>query len=141
MNDSILEISEYLGEGYQPLIDYGAWRVAMLRYMDSLQAGRLDSMERHTQTDEVFVLLDGEGTLIVGGNAPQVEAISLQVMQPGKLYNVKRNAWHTVCLSPQASVLLVENRDTGAHNSEYASLSLEQQRALLEKLAQGVTQS
>jgi mannose-6-phosphate isomerase-like protein (cupin superfamily) len=136
MDESILEIGEYDGEGYQPLVDFGDWRVAMLRYMDKLQAERLDSMERHTQTDEVFVLLDGEGTLVLGGNAPQVECLSLQVMQPGKVYNVKRNAWHTVCLSRGASLLLVENRDTGAHNSEFASLSPAQRQALLEKLNQ-----
>ena len=29
----------------------------------------------------------------------------------GKVYNVRRNAWHTLSLSQDAPVLIVENRD------------------------------
>ena len=38
-------------------------------------------------------------------------------MEAGKIYNVRRNTWHTVLLSREASVLIVENRDTGEANS------------------------
>jgi ureidoglycolate hydrolase len=133
MDETLLEIRDYHGEGYQPLIDYGEWRVAILRFLEGLQPERIDSMERHTGTDEVFVLLSGQGVLILGGNGAQVDCIDSQVMEPGKIYNVKCNAWHTILLSRDASVLLVENRDTGKHNSEYAPLSQEQRRLIQEK--------
>ena len=125
MDEALLEIRDYDGDGYQPLIDYGAWRVAFLRYLDALQPDRIDSMERHTETDEVFVLLNGRGMLIMGGNQAQVGEIHSQVMECGKVYNVKRSAWHTILLSRDATVLLVENRDTDTHNSEYTVLSQE----------------
>jgi ureidoglycolate hydrolase len=132
MDESLLEIREYTGEGYQPLVDYAGWRVAVLRYIDELEPDRIDKLERHTQTDEVFVLLHGQGVLLMGGNDAALAAIHPQVLEPGKLYNVKRNAWHNILLSRDATVLLVENRDTGTGNSEYAPLTPEHRRSILE---------
>ena len=134
MDESLLEIRTFEGIGYKPLIDFGTWRVAILRYLEDIQPDRIDKMERHTETDEVFVLLNGRGVLIMGGNGAQVDGIYPQAMEVRKLYNVKRNAWHTILLSRDASVLLVENRDTGMHNSEYTVLS-EEQRGLILKTA------
>ena len=136
MDEKMLEIREYHGEGYKPLVDYGEWRVAILRYLDELQPERIDQMERHTETDEVFVLLCGQGLLILGGTAEEVEAIYPQPMEYGTLYNVKRNAWHTILLSRDASVLLVENNDTGDQNSEYAWLSTDHRRLIIEQARQ-----
>ena len=130
MDENVLEIRDFQGEGYQPLIDYETWRVAILRYLDELHPEKIASAERHMATDEVFVLLRGKGVLILGGNAMQVDEIIPQPMQPGILYNVKCGAWHTILLSPGASVLLVENRDTSRGNSEYIALSRDQRQAL-----------
>jgi ureidoglycolate hydrolase len=130
MNEAWLQIRDYSGAGYQPLIDFGRWRVAILRFLDELQPDQIRSMERHTQTDEVFVLLHGRALLIMGGNGDQVEGIHPQPMDPGKIYNVRCDAWHTILLSRDASVLLVENQDTGSHNSEYILLPSEHRRQI-----------
>ncbi len=137
MDEALLEIRDYDGTGFKPLIFFGSWRVAMLRYMDELQADRIDSMERHMETDEVFVLLCGRGTLILGGNGSKCEGALSQPMEIGRIYNVKRLAWHTVLLSPDASVLLMENHDTDEHNSEYDTLSAEQRTKIMETARQG----
>ncbi len=136
MNETMLEIRDHQGEGYKPLIEYGDWRVAILRYLDALQPDRIDSMERHTETDEVFVLLHGQGVLILGGNSAPVGCIYPQVLEHGKVYNVKRNTWHTILLSRDASVLIIENNHTGDHNSEFIHLSLEHRRSI-----RGIAQS
>jgi calcineurin-like phosphoesterase family protein len=132
MDETWLEIRDYSGEGYQPLIDFGEWRVAFLRYLDDIQPDLIDSMERHTKTDEVFVLLNGRGALIMGGNGAEVDSICSQRMESRKVYNIKRLAWHTILLSHDATVLLVENRDTYKHNSEYVSLSPTQRGQIME---------
>jgi ureidoglycolate hydrolase len=132
MDQTIFEILDYHGEGYKPLVDYGAWRVAVLRFLNDLRPDRIKTMERHTLTDEVFVLLCGKGVLILGGNEAGIGSISAQVMEPEKIYNVKRNTWHTVLLNRDASVLIVENKDTSVHNSEYSDLSPEICRSILE---------
>ena len=123
MEEELLEIRQYSGQGYQPLIDYGTWRVAILRWDEWSLPEKVDSMERHTQTDEVFVLLEGQATLILGGKGGNVEGVTPQWMEKGKLYNVKQNAWHSILLSRNAAVLIVENCDTGVDNTEYCRLS------------------
>lgn len=123
MNEQVLEISEYNGEGFRPLILFGGWRVAVLNYLDELLPRNIKRMERHMETDEVFVLWRGRATLLMGGNGAQVDSVTPQVMEPGKLYNVKRHSWHSILMSRDASVLLVENVDTAEGNSEYFNLS------------------
>lgn len=135
MDESLLEIREYTGAGYQPLVAFENWRVAMLRYLDALHPDRNDSMERHMETDEVWVLLQGQGVLILGGNGGQVDGIHPQTMEAGKVYNVRRYAWHTVLLSRDATVLLVENSDTGEQNTEFTHIPVEL-RPLIAELAQ-----
>lgn len=125
MDESLLEIREYQGEGFQPLIFFNGWRVAVLNYIDEIRPERNNKMERHLETDEVFVLVRGRGILLIGGNGPEVDGVYPQTMEAGKIYNVRRNTWHTVLLSRDASVVLVEEGDTGEQNSEYQALSEE----------------
>jgi ureidoglycolate hydrolase len=125
MDERLLEIKEYMGEGYQPLIQFGDWRVAILRWEELLQPDQIKVMERHTQTDEVFVLLEGQATLILGGMGGMVEGVYPQGMENGKLYNVKQGVWHTVLISRDAAILIVEDRDTGKENTEFNNLTEE----------------
>lgn len=120
--ETLLEIRQYAGEGYRPLIDFGAWRVAILRYDDELLPEPLMDMQRHDETDEVFVLLTGRCILYLGEGADRVNAIRAIDMEPLKLYNIKRSAWHTRTLSENAAVLIVENCDTSAANSPQVPL-------------------
>ncbi|MBI5566072.1 MAG: hypothetical protein HY870_14345 [Chloroflexi bacterium] len=132
MNPTLLEIGDYTGEGYRPLIDYGQWRVAILRYIDELLPQNIGKMQRHDETDEVFVLLSGRCILFLGEGGGSVGAIYAEDMQPLKLYNVKRGAWHTHTLDEAATVLIVENRDTTSANSPEVELSADQRRQLIE---------
>lgn len=67
MDEKLLEIREYDGEGYKALVDYGGWRVAILRYLDEIQPDQIKEMECHIETDEVFVLIQGSAVLLMGG--------------------------------------------------------------------------
>jgi hypothetical protein len=132
MNPNLLEISDYTGVGYQPLIDYGQWRVAILRYIDELLPENIGKMQRHNETDEVFVLLSGRCILFLSEGDESVGAVHAQDMQPLKLYNIKRGAWHTHTLDEAASVLIVENRDTTSANSPEVELNAAQRQQLIE---------
>ena len=131
ISEALLEISEYHGAGYRSLVDYEAWRVALLRYIDELLPHNITAMQRHDGTDEVFVLLAGHCILFLGEGAGTVEAIHAQDMQPFKLYNVKKSAWHTHTLSQDAAVLIVENQDTSHANSPSTPLTAEQKSQLV----------
>ena len=123
IKECLLEIQEWLGEGYRPCIDYGEWRVAILRFIDELTPENIDRMERHNETDEVFVLLNGRCILFLGQGEDNIEKIHSVDMAPHKLYNIKKGTYHTHVLDQEAIVLIVENRDTGSHNSDSIALS------------------
>jgi mannose-6-phosphate isomerase-like protein (cupin superfamily) len=88
--------------------------------LDEIHPQYNNKLERHTETDEVFVLTKGFGILIIGGNGQQVDRILPQEMEIGKIYNVRMNTWHTILLSRDASVLLIEERSTTRTNTEFA---------------------
>jgi ureidoglycolate hydrolase len=131
ISEKLLEVREYTGIGYKPLIDFGAWRVAILRYHPELLPEHITKMQRHDQTDEVFVLLDGRCILFLGAGGDSVTEVFAEDMEPMKLYNVKRATWHSHTLSEDAVVLIVENMDTTVSNSPETVLSSEQQKELI----------
>jgi ureidoglycolate hydrolase len=135
MDEKLLEIHEFTGIGYKPLIDYGNWRVAILRYIDELIPDQIERVERHNETDEVFVLLAGQAILFIGEGEPELNSLTPWVLVPGKFYNVKCGTWHSIVLSLDASILLVENRNTGKENSDYTALNSSLRRKLVETAA------
>lgn len=132
INERLLEIRSFEGAGYQPLIDYDKWRVAILRYCDDLLPERIFAMQRHNETDEVFVLLEGRCILFLGEGNDTITSITAVDMVPRKLYNVKRGVWHSHTLNNDASVLIVENRDTTIQNSPKKLLNDNQRRRIVD---------
>ena len=108
-----LEILEYTGVDYKPVVYFEGWRVAYLNYSERFDPEKINKLERHMETDEVFVLLEGRATLLIGENAEEVP------MEKNKTYNVKKGVWHTIATSRDAHVLIVENADTDDTNSEF----------------------
>ena len=132
VDPTLLGVHHHAGPGYLPLVDYATWRVAVLNACDELLPARLDRMQRHDETDEVFVLLAGRCILFVGeDDGPTVGTIHAVDLVPGRVYNVRRGVWHTHTLDATGSVLVVENRDTTEANSPFASLSADQTAGLV----------
>ena len=136
ISENLLEVRQYDGDGYRPIIDYGAWRVAILRYHTELEPDAISTMQRHDETDEVFVLLSGQCILFLGEGGEEIGTIHAVDLQPLKAYNVKKGAWHTHTLSEDATVLIVENQDTNTTNSPTRSLAMEQCSTIAGKVKQ-----
>jgi ureidoglycolate hydrolase len=132
MDEKLLEIRDFIDPGYKPVIDFGEWRVAILNFLDEILPDRIESMERHNESDEVFVLLKGQGILFLGEGETQIKKVHSQIIEPGKIYDVKRSVWHAVVLSQDGSVLIVENRNTCQDNSSYSLLNPFQRRMIIE---------
>ena len=113
----LYEVKSYTGIGYSPVIDYESWRVAVLNYIDELDAENIDHMQKHNDTDEVFVLLKGDCILYIGHYEDKLTDIEAINMEQGKLYNIKRGTFHTHTLNQEAMVLIIENQDTCDDNS------------------------
>lgn len=114
-----LEIYEYNEEGYKPMVAFESWRVAFLNYAERFDKNGIEKLERHTLTDEVFVLLEGKAVLIIGEDAKEYK------MERNKIYNVKKGVWHAIAVTPDAKVLIVENDNTSKDNSEYIYKNIE----------------
>ena len=52
--EKLLEVREYNKEGYSPVVDYCAWRVAVLNYSDQLLPQNLKAVQRHNETDDLL---------------------------------------------------------------------------------------
>jgi len=127
-----IEIFEYHGEGYKPMIDYVGWRVAVLKYCAELLPTEIYKMQKHDETDEVFVLLSGNCILFSAGKGSRPEKTTAVSMENLKLYNVKKGVWHTHTLSIDAQVLIIENQDTSLINSPEANLDKQQQETIVD---------
>ena len=103
--------------GYEGLTGYQSWKVAVITYAERFDRKNLCRLERHMKTDEVFVLMAGEATLFIGSEGTPVK------MKPYESYNVKCGSWHSISVSSDAKVLICENIDTGADNTEYREWS------------------
>ena len=132
----LLEIHQTHLPGFQPLVDSSTWRVALLSYAPDLAADQIIEFQRHNESDELFVLLAGECVLFLGEGEDSVTRILAQKLEPFKFYNVKRRAWHSHVLSPDARILIVENRDTSRANSPRFNLTFEQRAEVVERSRQ-----
>lgn len=132
IDEKLVEVRNHEGNGYQPMIDYDKWRVAILRYYDELRPENINKMQRHNETDEVFVLLGGRCILFIGEGNDTITSITGVDLEPQKIYNVKRGVWHSHTLSTDSSVLIVENRDTTTQNSPKMPLNDDQRRQIVD---------
>ena len=91
MKENLIEVAQYDGPGYRALVYYEGWRVAFLNDDPSkYRRETIPYLERHNETDELFVLLEGECTLYVAdGVGDALGQISTVVMEKRKMYNIK----------------------------------------------------
>ena len=115
-SQSGIDIYDYTGKDYKTVMSYDKWRVAYLNHGKEFNETTLTKIERHMESDEVFVLLEGEATLIIG------EALDKIPMEQHKVYNVPKGVWHHILVSKEAKVLIVENVDTKKDNTEFIYL-------------------
>ena len=94
-------------------MNFGTWCVAFANYCDAFDKDKYTYLESHLETDEVFVLLSGTATLIIGKDFKEIP------METHKVYNVKKGAWHGLNMSTDAHVLIVEENNTSPENTEF----------------------
>ena len=104
----MIKVFSHASDGFKVAVESGEWKVGVLRY--NQRFSRLGEMERHMLTDEVFVLITGTATLYTDWEAVAMES--------GLVYTVPQGVWHHIVVSEDATVLVVENRNTSIENTE-----------------------
>ena len=126
-NPHVVNVLDWKGEGFQPLVEFGDWAVALMNWEARFDLSQVGDLERHNQTDEVFVLIRGRSLLFVVGE----QGLQVHDMLPGALYNVTRATWHNVIGTRETTWLIVESRGTTQENTDHRRLT-EGELALLQ---------
>ena len=123
--ENLVEVGGSFAQTYTPVLDFDGWRVAMLRHFSVVAPETFHRVERHTNTNEVFILTAGRADLILFAGDESLGTPHVIAMAPSVAYNVHRAVWHHVVMSPDAHIVLFERSDTGAETTDYAELSRE----------------
>ena len=126
----VVDVYRWGGQGYRPLVFSDGWMVALLNWEPIMDLEKATEIERHKETDEVFVLLHGHSALYI--STPQ--GLRVLDMQPNLIYNVTKGTWHNLLATHDVTILIVENRDTHLHDTETRSLSATEADALRKSL-------
>ena len=128
-----IELLRHDDPGYKTLVTFNGWRVAFMNDGPKTTIEGLTYLQKHDETDEVFILLKGRCVLILAGYGDAPQEITAVDMEPGVMYNVKKGAWHTHVFYEDTSVAIVENADTAPNNSPMSDLT-ETQRTTIATL-------
>lgn len=125
-----VEVYTWKERGYKPFVAFGDWMVAALNWEPIFDADKLGEIERHKETDEVFVLWKGRGALFVSNG----EGIELIDMEPGAIYNIPQGTWHNLVSTRDASWIIVETRGTDIHDTEIRQMTTQELEQLHQSL-------
>ena len=108
MTEKKIQKFTFDGEDFNVMMNFEGWKIGFLRYSERFS--RFSSLERHMSTDEAFILVEGKAVLYTDEENCQMEKCAV--------YNIPRGVWHHITVSPDATVVVVENSDTCTNNTE-----------------------
>lgn len=122
----LLAVGRSFEPTYQPVLDFEGWRVAMLRCFDVVAPDHFYRVERHWNTNEVFILTIGKADLIIfEGDEQPGPAYYVFPMDQHVAYDIQKSVWHHVVMSPDAHIVLIERSDTSLDTTDYAEIPAE----------------
>ena len=133
----LFETYDVKGIGYEKLFHFGSWRVARLNYIEELDLHKLNFIECHQETDEVFVLLNGSCDMVLlKHNDPK--SFTHLPLEKNRVYKIPKGVYHAHALSHDAEVLIIEEENTCDKNSHRIYLN-ELEMKDIQKLVKGVS--
>jgi ureidoglycolate hydrolase len=122
ISPSLVEIGSSFEQTYRPVLDFHGWKVAMLRYFEVVAPNTFYRVERHWNTNEVFILTAGHADLIVLEGEEKPRKPYVIPMKLNVAYNIQQSVWHHVVMSPDAHIVLFERSETSVETTDYAEL-------------------
>lgn len=107
------EVKKCNCKGYNRVIEYADWVVANLASCEDTNINSITSFQKHLETDEVFILLEGKACLIVlEGDKFDVNNLTFINLEYNKCYNIKKNTFHQHILGDNSNLCIIENSNT-----------------------------
>jgi ureidoglycolate hydrolase len=119
----IIQSYEYNKEGMSRVYENEKWTVGVKNWKPANDITGIDCLERHNQTDELFVLLSGECVLVFANEVEDQLQIEVVRMVPNKVYNIPRSLWHNTVTQKDTKMVLIEDSSTSMDNSDIRPLS------------------
>lgn len=133
----LVAVAQHFGTGFAPVMDFSGWRVAVSRRNPAVSPGDFRRVQRHNETNEVFILTQGQAQMVVmEGDTPPTHP-HVFTLEPNVVYNVQQGVWHGGFLSEDAHIIIFERTDTGAHNSDTFELDDATIQAILAQVTVG----
>jgi mannose-6-phosphate isomerase-like protein (cupin superfamily) len=123
MTPELIETYLHEEEGFNPFFIRDNWQVAQLNYTPSQDIYGIDKVERHLQTDEVFILISGSAILIAAEPGDDFFSFQCTCMKIGITYNIPVNVWHNIAMTKDAVLIIVEKSNTHLSDVVYKPLS------------------
>ncbi len=92
-------------KGFNVVMESKGWQIAILHAGENMYSGPLTGLGKHMTSDEVFILVEGSGTLYTADDG----VLNVIPMEIGKVYNVPLGEWHGLRLSEDATAIVAEN--------------------------------
>ena len=118
-----IKIADYDGDGVGGVIKTENYFCSILNYLPRLVPDKVNSMEKHDNTDECFILLRGKAMIFYSFGIDNPDEINSLTMEKGKIYNIPAGTWHCPVMTEDAKIILVENSYEGEENSPRKSLT------------------
>lgn len=122
---NILEY-EFNGEGMSRVFENEKWTVGIKNWKPANDVTGIDCLERHNQTDELFVLIAGECTLVYANETENGIVFDAVKMEKNKVYNIPATLWHNTITQKDTKMILIEDSNTSMENSDILNLDSEQ---------------
>lgn len=117
---------EFSGQGMSRVYENEKWTVGVKNWKPMNDISGIDRLERHNETDELFVLLQGKCTLVFANDNHDGIMIDYVRMEPFKVYNIPKALWHNTITEQNTKLLLIEDSSTSSQNSNEMMLSTDQ---------------
>lgn len=130
MSTKVIEAYKIEGNGYHPFLIREGWQVAQLNYMPEQDIDNIKKLDVHLLTDEVFILLKGEGVLIGAKIEGDNVVFETELLKPNITYNIPANAWHNIAMRKGCEIIIVEKSNTHISDFEFFQLNEAQQQEL-----------
>ncbi|MCR4875684.1 MAG: cupin [Clostridiales bacterium] len=119
------KILEYAfeGEGLTRVFENEKWMVGIKNWKPMNDIANINNLERHNETDELFILLKGKCTLLFANETAEGLKIEALPMEPLKVYNIPRSLWHNTVTQHDTKLALIEDSSTGSANSDNLDLT------------------
>lgn len=118
-----MEILSSEAEGFRAIKSTEHWTVAIINDSTAMHLANVESVSRHNETDEVFVLLAGEACVYVGSGEENPVTLRRCDLEIGKAFVVTRGSWHATVTTPGCKIFVTENAGTGVANTDRIPVS------------------